>query len=63
MIPQVLNRHGDTATGRLNMMQYSDEKIDSPAVIFTPSELLNAEKPAPEEDENSKEEAEKPTNE
>ena len=45
------------------MMQYSDEKIDSPAVIFTPSELLNAEKPAPEEDENSKEEAEKPTNE
>lgn len=63
VIPQVLNRHGDTATGRLNMMQYSDEKIDSPAVIFTPSELLNAEKPAPEEDENSKEEAEKPTDE
>lgn len=51
-IPRVLSRHGDTATGLLNLSQYSDEKIDSPVVIFTPSELLNTEKPTPEEDKN-----------
>ena len=39
-IPRVLSRHGDTVTGLLNLSQYSDEKIDSPVVIFTPSELL-----------------------
>lgn len=49
-IPRVLNRHGDTATGLLNLSQYSDEKIESPVVVFTPSELLNADEPTPEDD-------------
>ncbi len=49
-LPTVLNRHGETATGVLNLSQYSDETIDSPMVIFTPTELLNTEKPAPEGD-------------
>ncbi len=40
-IPKVLSRHGDAATGLLNLRQYSDDKIESPVVIFTPSELLN----------------------
>ena len=49
-LPTVLNRHGETATGVLNLSQYSDETIDSPMVIFTPTELLNTEKPVPEDD-------------
>lgn len=48
-IPRVLSRHGDTVTGLLNLSQYSDEKIDSPVVIFTPSELLNTDEPTPED--------------
>lgn len=61
-IPRVLNRHGDTATGLLNLSQYSDEKISSPVVIFTPSELLGMGDEKPEDaangDENSEEPAE-----
>ncbi len=43
-IPKVLSRHGDTATGLLNLSQYSDETISSPVIVFTPSSILNAEK-------------------
>ena len=46
----VMNRHGDTAPGVLNLSQYSDEKIESPVVVFTPSELLNTDEPTPEDD-------------
>ncbi len=49
-IPRVLSRHGETATGLLNLSQYSDEKIESPVVVFTPTELLDKEEPeVPEE--------------
>lgn len=40
-IPKVLARHGATATGRLNVSQYSDKTIESPVIIFTPSNLLD----------------------
>ncbi len=43
-IPKVLSRHGDTATGLLNLSQYSDETVTSPVIVFTPSSLLNADK-------------------
>lgn len=43
-LPKVLARHGETTTGLLNISQYSDEKIEAPVVIFTPSELLNDDK-------------------
>lgn len=42
-IPKVLSRHGDTATGVLNLSQYSDETVSSPVIVFTPSSILNAE--------------------
>ncbi len=41
-IPKVLSRHGDTATGLLNLSQYSDKTIESPVIVFTPSAILNA---------------------
>ena len=40
-IPKILARHGETATGRLNVSQYSDPSIKTPAIIFTPSELMD----------------------
>jgi cell division septal protein FtsQ len=40
-IPKVLEKHGQTATGVLNLIQHSDPTIESPAIIFTPSSLLN----------------------
>lgn len=40
-IPKVLARHGETATGRLNVSQYSDKTIETPTIIFTPSNLLD----------------------
>lgn len=43
-IPKILSRHGDTATGLLNLSQYSDSTISSPVIVFTPSSILNAEK-------------------
>lgn len=43
-IPKVLSRHGDTATGILNVSQYSDETVSSPMIVFTPSSILQAEK-------------------
>lgn len=43
-IPKILSRHGDTATGILNLSQYSDETIASPVIVFTPSSVLEAEK-------------------
>ncbi len=42
-IPKVLSRHGETATGLLNLRQYSDESVESPVIVFTPSSLLNTE--------------------
>lgn len=41
-IPKVLSRHGDTATGLLNLSQYSDKTVELPVIVFTPSAILNA---------------------
>lgn len=56
-IPKVLSRHGDTATGLLNLSQYSDETISSPVIVFTPSSILNAEKDTVIDGENATGEA------
>lgn len=49
-IPKVLSRHGETATGLLNLSQYSDSSITTPHIVFTPSSILDAENEAkPEE--------------
>ena len=40
-LPKILSRHGEVATGLLNLSQYSDSSIASPVIIFTPSSLLN----------------------
>lgn len=42
-IPKVLSRHGETATGLLNLRQYADDSVESPVIVFTPSSILNAE--------------------
>jgi cell division septal protein FtsQ len=42
-IPKILARHGQTATGLLNVSQYSDPSIETPTIIFTPSSLLDDE--------------------
>ncbi len=49
-IPKILARHGETATGLLNVSQYSDTTVETPTIIFTPSSLLeqDAEEPADE---------------
>ena len=49
-IPKILARHGETATGLLNVSQYSDATVETPTIIFTPSSLLeqDAEEPADE---------------
>ena len=39
-IPKILARHGETATGLLNVSQYSDATVETPTIIFTPSSLL-----------------------
>lgn len=50
-IPKVLSRHGDTATGLLNLSQYSDSSIATPHIVFTPSAILDAEnEEKPDED-------------
>lgn len=36
-IPKVLDRHGASASGVLNVSQYSDKTIETPSIIFTPS--------------------------
>ena len=43
-IPKILERHGETATGLLNVSQYSDKTVQAPTIIFTPSSLLDTEK-------------------
>lgn len=43
-IPKILSRHGDTATGVLDVSQYSDKTVTSPMIVFTPSALLNENK-------------------
>lgn len=48
-IPKVLSRHGETATGLLNLSQYSDSSISSPHIVFTPSSILDAENEKKEE--------------
>ncbi len=50
LIPRVLSRHGDTATGVLDVSQYSNEKIDSPIVVFTPSSALDTKEPIDDTD-------------
>ncbi len=42
-LPKVLARHGETATGLLNVSLYSDSTVEAPTVIFTPSALLDKE--------------------
>ncbi|MBQ9964228.1 MAG: FtsQ-type POTRA domain-containing protein [Clostridia bacterium] len=42
-IPKILARHGQTATGLLNVSQYSDPTVETPTIIFTPSSLLDDE--------------------
>ncbi len=42
-LPKVLARHGETATGVLNVSLYSDSTVEAPTIIFTPSSLLNKE--------------------
>lgn len=42
-LPKVLARHGETATGLLNVSLYSDSTVEAPTVIFTPSSLLKQE--------------------
>lgn len=39
-LPKVFEKHGETVTGQLNVSQYSDPSIESPAIVFTPSALL-----------------------
>lgn len=48
-IPKILARHGESATGLLNVSQYSDPSVETPTVIFTPSSLLRQDKEEPEE--------------
>lgn len=40
-VPKILARHGESASGVLNVSQYSDSSIETPSVIFTPSDLLD----------------------
>ncbi len=40
-LPTILNKHGETATGHLNLSQYSDPTVSNPAIIFTPTSLLD----------------------
>lgn len=54
-IPKVLARHGETATGLLNVSQYSDATVETPTIIFTPSSLL-------EQDDNFSADGEPETN-
>ncbi len=54
-IPKILARHGETATGLLNVSQYSDATVETPTIIFTPSSLL-------EQDDNSSADDEPETN-
>lgn len=50
-IPKVLARHGETATGLLNVSQYSDATVETPTIIFTPSSLLEQDDKEPADDE------------
>ena len=43
-LPKVLDKHGETATGHLNLTQYADPTVESPAIVFTPSSLLDQKK-------------------
>ena len=50
-IPKILERHGETATGLLNVSQYSDATVETPTIIFTPSSLLEQDAQEPADDE------------
>ena len=39
-LPKVFDKHGKTVTGQLDLSQYSNPAITSPAIVFTPSSLL-----------------------
>lgn len=43
-LPKVLEKHGEMATGVLNLSQHSDPTIQSPAIFFTPTALLEDKK-------------------
>lgn len=36
-IPKILERNGQTAAGTIDLRQYSDPTVESPAIIFTPA--------------------------
>ena len=50
-LPKVFEKHGKTVTGQLDLSQYSDPSIASPAIVFTPSALLNTGKTEPSDKE------------
>ena len=39
-LPKVFEKHGKTVTGQLDLSQYSNPAVTSPAIVFTPSALL-----------------------
>lgn len=40
-LPVIFDKHGKTVTGQLNLKQYSNPDVAEPAIVFTPSEVLN----------------------
>ena len=40
-LPVIYDKHGKTVTGQLNLKQYSNPEVKEPAIVFTPSEVLN----------------------
>ena len=47
-LPRVFEKHGKTVTGQLDLSQYSNPAITAPAIVFTPSALLET-KPTQEQ--------------
>lgn len=46
-LPVIYDKHGATVTGQLNLKQYSNPEVKEPAIVFTPSEVLNETKNEP----------------
>ncbi len=40
-LPVIYDKHGEAVTGQLNLKQYSNPEVKEPAIVFTPSEILN----------------------
>lgn len=41
-LPVIYDKHGKTVTGQLNLKQYSNPEVTEPAIVFTPSDVLNS---------------------